>query len=651
MKRSHVSSMVSRIVFLSGVALFTWIFGSIGLLPQAQAQFPEKVFAPYVDVLLYPRFSLKNAYEATGQTHFTLAFVVSGSGSNPTWGGVIPMADNHYAEDIAFIRSVWGDVIVSFGGANGVELAMACTDETELQAPYQSVIDRYGLRWVDFDIEGAAVGDRVSIDRRNRVIRRLQDANPGLKVAFCLPVLPQGLTHDGLYVIENAEKYGVSIDVVNVMAMDYGDWAAPDPDGQMGQYAIEAGLNTLRQCQTLGIETTIGITPMIGQNDVSSEVFYLSDAAQLVSWAGSQDMVRLLSFWSMGRDNGDCPGHPWASPLCSGLEQGNFAFTEAFANFASGGGGNISPVVQIVRPEKESVFLTGESIDVAAAAPGPDGRIASVSFYQDGGYLGTDSEAPYGITLNDLQPGRYAITAVAADNEDARTASKAVSITIVGAYGCTAPAWDSRTVYLGGARVSHGGFEWQAKWWTLGEAPGTTGHWGVWKELGPCHGGNQPPQITITDPSDGALFQEGESILITADATDPDGSISHITFFAGADSLGQLASPPYRILWQPASPGPYIITAVAVDNEAAETRSGPVNIRVQSEIGGCSGLPDFPAGRGSYEGGAQVQNEGHVYECRPWPYAGWCNVDNSAYEPGVGWAWQDAWIYVGVCED
>jgi glycosyl hydrolase family 18 (putative chitinase)/carbohydrate binding protein with CBM5/12 domain len=52
--------------------------------------------------------------------------------------------------------------------------------------------------------------------------------------------------------------------------------------------------------------------------------------------------------------------------------------------------------------------------------------------------------------------------------------------------GCTAPAWDAGTVYTGGDDVSHAGHTWQAKWWTQGEEPGTTGEWGVWKDLGTC---------------------------------------------------------------------------------------------------------------------------------------------------------------------
>ena len=60
---------------------------------------------------------------------------------------------------------------------------------------------------------------------------------------------------------------------------------------------------------------------------------------------------------------------------------------------------------------------------------------------------------------------------------------------------CSASAWSSGAVYVGGNLVTHGGAAWRAKWWTQGETPGTTGEWGVWERIGTCDGGDPP-----TDP-------------------------------------------------------------------------------------------------------------------------------------------------------
>ena len=52
--------------------------------------------------------------------------------------------------------------------------------------------------------------------------------------------------------------------------------------------------------------------------------------------------------------------------------------------------------------------------------------------------------------------------------------------------GTCTNAWDSGAVYTGGDQVTQGGKVWEAKWWTTGEDPTTTGQWGVWKEIGPA---------------------------------------------------------------------------------------------------------------------------------------------------------------------
>ncbi|WP_295891963.1 glycosyl hydrolase family 18 protein [uncultured Vibrio sp.] len=44
--------------------------------------------------------------------------------------------------------------------------------------------------------------------------------------------------------------------------------------------------------------------------------------------------------------------------------------------------------------------------------------------------------------------------------------------------------WESGSVYTGGQQVSWAGKVYEAKWWTTGEDPTSTGEWGVWKEVG-----------------------------------------------------------------------------------------------------------------------------------------------------------------------
>ncbi|WP_415924541.1 glycoside hydrolase family 19 protein [Streptomyces sp. MI02-7b] len=71
---------------------------------------------------------------------------------------------------------------------------------------------------------------------------------------------------------------------------------------------------------------------------------------------------------------------------------------------------------------------------------------------------------------------------------------------------CAAP-WSASAVYTNGMTASLGGHNWQAKWWTQGETPGTTGEWGVWADQGTCGGGGTDPG----NPGNPSGFVVGEA--------------------------------------------------------------------------------------------------------------------------------------------
>ncbi|HTU75725.1 MAG TPA: cellulose binding domain-containing protein [Trebonia sp.] len=293
-------------------------------------------FAPYVDTSLYPPFNLVTTAQQTGVKQFNLAFVVSGGGGcTPEWGGVTAIGSDPVAAQIGALRAIGGDVRISFGGEAGQELAETCTSASQLEAAYQDVISTYGVNKVDFDIEGAAVANTAANALRDQALAALEAKDHGLEVSFTLPVLPSGLTSDGVAVLDGAMKAGVQLSAVNVMAMDFGDGAAPSPSGQMGTYAIDAATATDAQVATaMGISDTaawskIAVTPMIGVNDTSDEIFTVANAQQLASFAASKHLA-WLSMWSAGRDN-QCPAgaQSFASPTCSSIVQSPFAFSRA----------------------------------------------------------------------------------------------------------------------------------------------------------------------------------------------------------------------------------------------------------------------------------------------------------------------------------
>jgi chitinase len=297
-----------------------------------------RLFAPYIDLSLTSSQQLLAIQQQSGIRVFTLAFIVDNGSCQASWGGLgqtlpddtLPNGTTISAL-VEGIRQNGGDVIVSFGGAVGADLGAACGSAAEVQAMYQSVIDRYGVKMVDFDIEGYAASRQPAVDLRNQAVKGLKAANPGLVVSYTLPVLPTGLVEAGLNILAAVKSCGLDLDVVNVMAMDYG--AALDNGGQMGRNAIEAATATEAQIRQAGLSATVGVTPMIGVNDVASEVFQLSDAEMLLEYARSNPSVSRLSMWSVSRDSGSCPGQAWASPVCSGIAQAGHAFARVFNAF------------------------------------------------------------------------------------------------------------------------------------------------------------------------------------------------------------------------------------------------------------------------------------------------------------------------------
>jgi Glycosyl hydrolases family 18 len=211
----------------------------------ALVSWPSRVYAPYVDTTLYPTPELSGAMSAGGIKYFTLGFIVADPGNHkPSWGGYSTDDINGGGFDMAMraqvsaVRQQGGDVMISFGGATGKELAQVITNVKKLENAYQTVINAYTLTQIDFDIEGAAEANHASIDRRFKAVAALEQqaaaAGRTLNVWLTLPALLTGLDSEGMFVMEAAMKYGVKIAGVNIMTMDYGNSAAPDP-GAMGQ--------------------------------------------------------------------------------------------------------------------------------------------------------------------------------------------------------------------------------------------------------------------------------------------------------------------------------------------------------------------------------------------------------------------------------
>jgi chitinase len=278
----------------------------------------------------WPTPSLTDMATAGNLKNFTLAFITA-SGCKAMWFNAYDPRAAWSRDQIDAIRSRGGDVKISFGGASGIELAQACSTAAATEAEYQAVVDAYNLKYIDLDIEGSAVAEPTTIARRSQALKLLQTARPNVRVSLTLPVLPEGLTADGLNVVRSARDAGVSLDMVNIMAMDY-----QRSSGDYGNFAVQAAQSTFSQLKGLYPSRTdaqiwrmLGVTPMLGKND-DGGTYDQNDARQMVTYAKTNHLG-MLAFWEMTRDRNACNG---ALYMCTNIPQQPYEFSKIFAAYA-----------------------------------------------------------------------------------------------------------------------------------------------------------------------------------------------------------------------------------------------------------------------------------------------------------------------------
>ena len=208
-----------------------------------------------------------------------------------------------------------------------------------------------------------------------------------------------------------------------------------------------------------------------------------------------------------------------------------------------------APTVSLTNPGSGSSYTIGSSLTLTAAASDSDGTITQVSFYVNGALLSTDTTAPYTSSIwTPASSGNYTLTAQAADNSGNVTTSTAVTVTI---------------------------------------------------------GSNAAPTVSITSPASGLNYSLGNNVLIGAVASDTDGFIASVQFFANGQLIGAKTAAPYTVSWKPASAGTFALTAVATDNIGSSTTSTAVSVTVTSAIAPSVSLTN-PASGASYGVGTSI---------------------------------------------
>jgi chitinase len=292
-----------------------------GLAPAAAAATPPAHYAaPYLQITSGDAGDMAADLNASGDEYYTLAFLIPQSGCTPEWedGGA---AVGAFTSQVNSLKAAGGSAIISFGGESGGELAQTCTSVSSLTAAYANVVNTYGVDRLDFDIEGATLGDTAANTRRNQALAALQAENPAVQVDYTLAVAPNGLPSAELGVLQSAQTYGVKVSVVNIMTMDFGNGQNPLSDAESAAQATVSQLASLYGISTSAAYARMGLTPIAGQND-DNEFFSQSNASTLESFAASNGVAE-LSFWEVdGYDK----------PL-------GYAYSKIFNAITSGGGG------------------------------------------------------------------------------------------------------------------------------------------------------------------------------------------------------------------------------------------------------------------------------------------------------------------------
>ncbi|MHB9022749.1 MAG: Ig-like domain-containing protein [Armatimonadota bacterium] len=186
----------------------------------------------------------------------------------------------------------------------------------------------------------------------------------------------------------------------------------------------------------------------------------------------------------------------------------------------SPGAYHFNPVVSLTAPTHGAIVSAPVTLTATASYDG--GTVSKVEFYDGANKLGEDTLAPYSYTWPSPSLGAHTLTAKAIGSDLTVGTSEPVNITV-----------------------------------------------------------NDPPTVSITSPTDGAVLL-GDSLTLTADASDSDGTISKVEFYEGANLLGTDTATPYSYDWTSIPAGAYALTAKAYDNQNTVTTSSVVNITVWS---------------------------------------------------------------------
>ncbi len=271
---------------------------------------------------------------------------------------------------------------------------------------------------------------------------------------------------------------------------------------------------------------------------------------------------------------------------------------------------NAPPSVSITAPTNNAVFTAPANITITANASDTDGTITQVEFYRDTTLIGSDNTSPYSVAWNSVAAGSYSLTAKATDNRGAITTSSAITVisNAPPSVSITAPA--NNAVFTAPANITitanasdTDGTITQVEFYrgtTLIGSDNTSPYSVAWNSVAAGSYSltakatdnrgaittssaitvisNAPPSVSITAPTNNAVFTAPANITITANASDTDGTITQVEFYRDTTLIGSDNTSPYSVAWNSVAAGSYSLTARATDNRGVITTSNAITV-------------------------------------------------------------------------
>jgi chitinase len=303
--------MRRRTVFYAGgvAAVIAGVIATGVATSQAQTTAAAAVVAPQAAFLgaapyEFPATGGKDpvaVMNSTGVHAITLAFILNKGGCQPAWDGSGSLTGGAIVSRINAIRNAGGDVVVSFGGAEGNKLGNACGSASALAGAYQKVINQYKLRAIDIDLEAGEVSQSSKVLSALKIVKQ---KNPGVQIIMTLGTGTSGLVGGEAKIPGQAAKMGSPVDVWTIMPFDFGTVGGSADMGKLSVQASEglhkqlkAAFKTLSDDQIYRMQ---GISSMNAHTDTGENVT-VAHFKTMLKYCQQHHLAR-FTFWELNRD-------------------------------------------------------------------------------------------------------------------------------------------------------------------------------------------------------------------------------------------------------------------------------------------------------------------------------------------------------------